>query len=156
MILNLVDTDIKDLYTKSEQYRDFQNYAIYASRCDFFDLYTVLRDNIFYYENDRRPILKIELDDEQKREVDLQKIVEEFYFKKAYSHPSKWNENDHLLTLIYDLITKFHELRGKATTISIERNPFKIVFFDDKNKRVDVIPQDEKNHKVDPMKNEQR
>jgi hypothetical protein len=132
------------VYTRTRQYRDFQYYAAYASRSDFFDLYNVLRDNISYLPPDGKPRLDITLDEKQLTQAKLQEIMTEIYFQEAYSHPSKWQENDRLYNLMYSLISKFSDLRGKATRLRIEKTPrFKIVFLDDRENTLTEVPDED-------------
>jgi hypothetical protein len=131
------------VYTRTKEYRDFQYYAAFASKSDFFDLYNVLRDNVFYPTNDGKPRLRIELDEKQLTQAKLQEIMTEIYLKEEYIHPSKWQENDRLLSLMYGLITNVSELRGNATRLKIERTPFRIVFLNNDNKPVAEVPDKE-------------
>jgi len=121
------------VYIRTSGYREFQYYAAFASKSDFFDLYNVLRDHIEYEPNDDRPRLRIALDNKQITQAKLQEIMEEPFWQEQYGSPSEWHKNDRLLTLVYNLLTQLVELRGSATRIRIERTPFKIVFFNDNN-----------------------
>ncbi len=122
-------------------YRDFQQYAGYESKGDFFDLYNVIRDHLFYSETDQKPRLKIELDQSQLMQARLHMNMTSIYSKVEYSHPSKWDKNDHLLSLMYDFIIKLSEFRGTRTRLKIIRVPFfRIVFIDENNTEVASIP----------------
>jgi len=133
------DGDRRYVYTRSKEYRDFQHYAMYASRSDFFDLYNVLRDSIFYSSNELHPNLDIKLEPEQLMQAKLQQIMGIVYSSDQRSHPSEWHENDLILTLMYQLISKLAELKD-AKRIRIEKKLFTIFFLDNKGAIIDQIP----------------
>lgn len=126
------------VYSRTSDYRRFQYYAAYASKSDFFDLYNVLRDRITYVIGDERPRLDIDLDEKQVTQAKLQEVVEEIFLKSQSNNPSVWHENDRLLTLMYDLITKLSEPPRDATHIRIERAPYRIVFYNE-NKPDEIL-----------------
>jgi len=128
------------VYTRTSAYHDFQHYAGYESKGDFFDLYNVIRDHFTYRKSDEKPRLNINLEQDQLIQARLNSIMTVIYTKAEYSHPSKWDKNDRLLSLMYDFIIKLSELRGTATRLKIVRDPFRIVFLDNDNKEVASIP----------------
>jgi hypothetical protein len=119
------------VYSRTSKYRDFQHYATYAARSDFFDLYNVLRDHITYFSGDERPRLEIDLKPNEVTQAKLQEIIEDKFLKIQFTDPSKWQENDRLLTLMYNLIAKLSDPPHNATRIRIEKTPYKIIFFND-------------------------
>ena len=112
-----------------------------SSKSDFFDLYSVLRDSIFYSGTDGKPRLRIGLDEKQLTQAKLQEVMTEIYLKEEYSSPSKWQENDRLLSLLYELIIKYSELRGNAISLRIEETPtFRITFIDSNDNIIGEVP----------------
>lgn len=134
------ENGIPYICSRSKQYRDFEYYAMYASKSDFFDLYNVLRDNIFYIDGEINPKLNIELDEKQQTQAKLQEIMGKIYTAEEYGHPSEWYKNHRLLTLMYDLITKLAEPKNNARLIRIESKPFRIVLLNDNGDIVDHVP----------------
>ncbi len=127
------------VYVRANQYRTFQNYALYKARSDFFDLYNVLRDRIVY--SDSKLELKIGLDKKQEMQANLQEILGINYSKQAYSELSDWHKNEQLLDLMYELIVTLGERIGNARIVRVEKMPkFKIIFFNDKNEKISQIP----------------
>ena len=129
------------IYTRSEEYRVFQYYACYASKCDFFDLYNVLRDNMPSFTKEGLPRLDIKLEQDQIIKAGLQEVMATVYTLNAYVQPSDWHRNDALLELTYDLIIKLAERNPDTLRILVDRrSPFTITLLDDGNSVVDEVP----------------
>lgn len=117
----------KYLYTRSQQYRSFQDYACFMAKSDFYDLYDVLRDHI-RYESDSISI-EITMDEEKELVALLQRILENVYKRKKFSRQSEWYKNDRLLILMYDIIYKIHQNKN-LRLLKIRKTPFEITFPD--------------------------
>ena len=129
----LVESNFKDLENKDqfkkqrEDYHKFKNYACYASKADYFDLYSLLRDYIIFDKDDLR--LKFVLDKKLETVANLQIALEAIYLRKKLEKQSDWYKNDLLLDKMYDLITRLVERKADTTYLRIEAEPeFKLIF----------------------------
>jgi hypothetical protein len=113
------------IYLRSHRFRMFQDYLIYSSRCDFFDLYSKIRDHLDFKSGNT---LNIKLTEQQLILSKLQRIIELVYAKKEISYVSKWYVNDLLLSNMYRLVEMIMKFNDGDTRLLLQRDPFNIKF----------------------------
>jgi hypothetical protein len=110
------------LYSKSKDFLNFQYYACYLSKTDFFDLYKVLRDNIEY--NNLK--LKVKIDDTIITYANLQRAIEAIFIRKKLKNPSSWLQNDLILDNMYTFLNALTESHMNLRYIQFNNDPFEI------------------------------
>ena len=129
-------------FLKNKEYETFKDYACYASKSDFFDLYNVLGDHLSY--SDRYLALNLELDQKQITQAKFQTAMESIYLKKKYLHPLDWLKNDQLLGRMYDLITKLTDPDIRFVQFQPEQSQLRIIFLNNLMKiKHEVLADDE-------------
>ena len=105
------DTSAK---TKNDaDYKNLRDYLCYESQTDFFDLYRVIRDHAVRKDSDGCLSIKISLDRDQLRKVNLQKSIRWVYERKAYGRQSKQQSNDEMLDALYEFVTRTEDHAGR-------------------------------------------
>ena len=113
------------LFSKSRNFSNFQYYACYQSRTDFFDLYKVLGDNMEY-----NPLkLNVMIDDNLKTYANLQRALEFIFIRKKSKNPSLWFQNDLILDNMYTFLNDLTERHMHLRYIGVVKEPFEIRYF---------------------------
>jgi hypothetical protein len=123
----IADPNLYD--SKNEQYVNFKNYACFASKTDFFNLYPLLRDRVVGYGHHGHPQLGIQLDQREKLQAELQTFLERIYQRSL--QPNNWYVNEIILDQMYKLLELFMEYQV-GTKLKLIRSPkFSITFSGD-------------------------
>lgn len=99
--------DESDFDADTSDFETFKKFLLFESRSHFFSLYNIIRDYIHKTASDGRPILEFEINDGMKIKANLQKSTEWIYDRRKSPHNSQWEENNTILTHLYDVA---HEL----------------------------------------------
>lgn len=78
---------------------------------DFFDLKKFIKDKITSFNDDDNPIIEIDkLDSDDVQKARFQKTVTALFEDKYISHnPSRWNDNERILRILFDYAHKVYE-----------------------------------------------
>lgn len=117
--------DSDEQSTETQTYQNFKNYLCYQAKSGFYDLYTVIRDNIIGNDQKGLAILDMDLNDEKITKSNLQQVIEYVYERKKFVEPSKWQKNDQILETLYTVCESL-ENSPKLSKIVLEKNIFKI------------------------------
>lgn len=101
--------DIEEL-KNNIKYKDFRNYICYLAKTDFFDLYNVIPDFITDFDNNYSPKIEIpELNEVEILMSRFQKAMGQIFELYKYQKPSKWLENEVLLSKFYIFLDEILE-----------------------------------------------
>lgn len=96
--------NIEDL-RKNEDYKEFRNYLCYKAKTDFFDLYNVIPDYISSFDEEHHPLIELpKLSSSDLLKSRLQKAMGQIYELYKYQMPSRWYDNERLLSNFYTFL----------------------------------------------------
>lgn len=122
----ICDDERKKLLEENITFQQFRNYACFASKTYFFDLYDLLRNCIS--SKNGLLHLRISLNEKQTVQSNLQKALGQIYLQKTRKEDrSDWYKNDRLLDLMYELVSLTEPRIGLEFIIEMEPN-FKAIF----------------------------
>lgn len=106
---NFIDEIIEEpnieVFNKDQRYKDFKNYLCFRAKSDFFDLYSVIRDFIIDFDKEYHPQITLpELSTNELMESRLQKAMGQIYDLYKSEMPSRWHENEILLSKFYSFL----------------------------------------------------
>jgi hypothetical protein len=111
--------DLKEFFDEIIEQKDIEDKNLeileraiaFDAKNDFFDLKNFIKDRITGFSNDDNPIIEIDkLDSKDIQKARFQKSITALFEDKYISHnPSKWEENERILRILFDQAHKVYD-----------------------------------------------